>query len=60
MYYSYNKTIKQAKELTTYLIELKNNWVSISVIEKIIYDKYISEKIGINFKKKHDLEFNGK
>ena len=51
LYCTYNKSIKQINELTDYLISMKKNWVSISVIEKIIYDKYISERIDNHIKK---------
>ena len=52
LYCTYNKSIKQIEDLTDYLISIKRNWVSITVIEKIIYDKYISEKIDCHIKKK--------
>lgn len=37
--------------MTEYLILIKRNWVSILVIEKIIYDKSISERINNHIKK---------
>ena len=51
LYSTYNTTLRQLKDLTEYLISLKQNWVSIIVIEKIIYDKYISEKLDNYLKK---------
>ena len=51
LYCTYNTTLKQLIDLTDYLISLKQNWISIIVIEKIIYDKNISEKIDNYIKK---------
>ena len=52
LYLTYNRSIKQINDLTDYLLSIKRNWVSISVIEKIIYDRFISEKIDNHIKKK--------
>ena len=51
LYSTYNKSIKMINDLTDYLISIKRNWISIIVIERIIYDKYISEKIDKHIKK---------
>ena len=51
LYCTYNNTIKELNDLTEYLISIKRNWVSITVIEKIIYDKNISERINNHIKK---------
>ena len=51
LYATYNKSIKMINDLTDYLISIKRNWISITVVEKIIYDKYISEKIDNHIKK---------
>ena len=51
LYCTYNKSIKQIKELTDYLISMKRNWVSVLVIEKIMYDKFICERIDNHIKK---------
>ena len=51
LYCTYNKSLRQINELTDYLISIKRNWVSISVIEKIIYDRFISENIDSYIKK---------
>ena len=51
LYCTYNSSIKQLIDLTEYLILIKRNWVSILVIEKIIYDKSISERINNHIKK---------
>ena len=48
---TYSTSLKLLINLTEYLISLKKNWISIIVIEKIIYDKYISEKLD-NYAKK--------
>ena len=61
LYCTYNTSLKQLINLTDYLISLKKNWISIIVIEKIIYDKSISEKLD-NFVKKlmimHLIDYN--
>ena len=51
LYMTYSTSLKLLINLTEYLISLKKNWISIIVIEKIIYDKYISEKLD-NYAKK--------
>lgn len=51
LYCTYNNSIKELNDLTEYLISIKRNWVSITVIEKIIYDKKISERINNYIKK---------
>ena len=51
LYMTYSTSLKLLIDLTEYLISLKKNWISIIVIEKIIYDKYISEKLD-NYAKK--------
>ena len=51
LYSTYNKSIKMINDLTDYLISIKRNWISIIVIERIIYDKCISEKIDKHIKK---------
>lgn len=51
LYCTYNKSIKQLIDLTEYLILIKRNWVSIQVIEKIIYDKNINDRINNHIKK---------
>ena len=61
LYNTYNTSLNQIINLTNYLISLKQNWISIIVIEKIIYDKYLSEKLD-NFVKKlmiiHLIDYN--
>ena len=61
LYCTYNTSLKELVNLTDYLISLKKNWISIIVIEKIIYDKYLSEKLD-NFVKKlmilHLIDYN--
>ena len=51
LYSTYSTTLKQLRDLTEYLISLKKNWVSIIVIEKIIYDKGMNEKLDNHVKK---------
>jgi len=51
LYCTYNKSIKQLVDLTEYLISIKKNWISINVVEKILYDKILSEKISNHIKK---------
>ena len=51
LFCTYNTSLRHIINLTEYLISLKENWVSINIIEKIIYDKYISEKLD-NYSKK--------
>ena len=51
LYLTYSKSIKMVIDLTEYLISIKRNWISITVIEKIIYDKIISERLD-NYVKK--------
>ncbi len=51
LYCTYNKSVKQLVDLTEYLISIKKNWISITVIEKIIYDKILSERISNHIKK---------
>ena len=61
LYCTYNTSLKELVNLTDYLISLKKNWISIIVIEKIIYDKNLSEKLD-NFVKKlmilHLIDYN--
>ena len=61
LYSTYNTSLKQIVDLTEYLITLKKNWISIIVIEKILYDKNISERID-NYVKKlvinHLIDYN--
>ena len=61
LYSTYSTTLKQLRDLTEYLISLKKNWVSIIVIEKIIYDKGMNEKLDNHVKKlmiMHLIDFN--
>ena len=61
LYSTYNTSLKQIVDLTEYLITLKENWVSIIVIEKILYDKNISERIDNCVKKlviNHLIDYN--
>ena len=51
LFCTYNTSLRLIINLTEYLVSLKENWVSINVIEKILYDKYISEKLD-NYSKK--------
>ena len=51
LYCTYNKTLKQLVDLTEYLISIKRNWISIAVIEKIIYDKFLCDRISNHIKK---------
>ena len=61
LYCTYSTSLKELVNLTDCLISLKKNWISIMVIEKIIYDKYLSEKLD-NFVKKlmimHLIDYN--
>ena len=61
LYCTYSASLKELVNLTDCLISLKKNWISIMVIEKIIYDKYLSEKLD-NFVKKlmimHLIDYN--
>ena len=61
LYCTYNTSLRHLINLTEYLISLKENWVSIIVIEKIIYDKNINEKLD-NYVKKlmiiHLIDYN--
>jgi len=61
LYCTYSTSLKELVNLTDCLISLKKNWISIIVIEKIIYDKYLSEKLD-NFVKKlmimHLIDYN--
>ena len=61
LYCTYNTTLKQIIDLSEHLISLKKNWISIIVIEKILYDKNISERLD-NYSKKllitHLIDYN--
>ena len=61
LYSTYNTSLKQIVDLTEHLITLKKNWISIIVIEKILYDKNINERID-NYVRKlvinHLIDYN--
>ena len=51
LYCTYDVSLRHLANLTEYLISLKENWVSITIIEKIIYDKNIGDKLDNYIKK---------
>ena len=61
LYCTYNTTLKQIIDLSEHLISLRKNWISVIVIEKILYDKNISERLD-NYSKKllitHLIDYN--
>ena len=50
LYRTYNNSLKEIYNLTDYLISLKVNWIEPTIIEKILNDKEIKDKLDNHIK----------